>query len=93
MAVTREVHWVFFSLQAGNGACAFVADHLWGTPVVADTTRTIQTDLPRHINLGILCCTISGLLNVLVVLHILDPRTWREAEAAAREQGGRENAA
>ncbi len=90
MAVTRRVHWVFFSLQAGNGASAFVANHFWGEPVVSDDTRSIQTDLPRHINLGILFCTISGLLNALVVLHILDPRTWKEAEADARERLARQ---
>ena len=80
LAVTREVHPVFFCLQAGNGFSAFLADGLWGDAIhQEENTRKIHDDLPVDLNLGILLCSVSGLLNLLVVLHVFDPRTWREA--------------
>ena len=78
--VTWDVHPVFFCLQAGNGFSAFLADGLWGDPMHAETNfEVIHDDLPVHLNLGILLCSVSGLLNLLVVLHVFDPRTWKEA--------------
>ena len=45
-------------------------------------------DMPRHLNLGILFCSISGMLNVLLVLNVLDKRTWLLAgEKALTPQG------
>lgn len=82
MAVTREVHPIFFALQMGNGGSALLANELWGKPLDDEgNIAAINRNLPKSINLGILFCTISGLLNFLVVLHVLDPQTWREAEA------------
>ncbi|MBN1443074.1 MAG: hypothetical protein JXA90_10200 [Planctomycetes bacterium] len=89
MAVTLEVHPIFFGLQAGNGLSAFAANMLFGRPAHPDQTEVIQRNLPEHLNLGILFCSVSGLLNMLVVLQLLDPRTWREAAGAGRAAGGR----
>ena len=77
MAVTYEVHPVFFCLQAGNGLSTFVANGLWGDPLVGvNNLQQIQTNLPPYKNLGLLFCVVSGMLNVLLVLHVLDVRTW-----------------
>jgi hypothetical protein len=86
MAVTWEVHPVFFCLQAGNGFSALLADGLWGEPLYPNegSDSKIRYDLPVHLNLGILFASISGLLNLLVVLHVLDPRVWKEAADDAR---------
>ena len=88
MAVSRQVHPIFFCLQMGNGGSALVANKLWGEPKGEEAnTSFIDRDLPPRLNLGILFCTVSGLLNVLVVLHILDPRTWKEAEDERDHEG------
>ncbi len=77
MVVTYEVHPVFFCLQAGNGLSTFIANGLWGDPLVGvNNIQQIQTNLPPYKNLGLLFCVVSGMLNVLLVLHVLDVRTW-----------------
>ena len=90
-AVTRKVHPYYFAMQAGNGASAFVADRLYGEPSTAEgNLQEISRDLPPHLNLGILFCTISGLLNALVVVHVLDPQTWtgdRKADDEGEDSG------
>ena len=86
LAVTRQVHPVFFGLQAGSGASAFIADTVWGDPLHTNASNTDfiaggRADLPalpEHLSLGILFCSVAGLLNVLLVLHVMDPKTWRE---------------
>ena len=80
-AVTREVHPIFFGLQVGNGLSTLLAETIWGAPhhPEPENIRRLLADLPASLNLGILFCSVSGLLNVLVVLHILDPRTWKNA--------------
>ena len=78
MAVTHEVHPVFFYLEAGNGLSTFIANWAWGTPVHNDSLSEIQA-MPIHLNLGILFCVISGMLNTLLILNILDPETWQSA--------------
>ena len=75
MAVTYEVHPVFFILEAGNGLSAFLANFIWGAAAHLDGLHDIK-NMPRHLNLGILLCVISGMLNVLLVLNVLDKRTW-----------------
>ena len=75
MAVTYEVHPVFFVLESGNGLSAFLANFIWGAAAHADGLRDIR-EMPRHLNLGILFCVISGMLNVLLVLNVLDKKTW-----------------
>lgn len=85
MAVTRKVHPIFFGLQAGNGFSALLADTLWGAatrPARPDVIDEIARDLPARLNLGILLCSVSGLLNVLVILHVMDPRTWQGGDAS-----------
>lgn len=76
MAVSRKVSPVFFGCQAGNGFSALLSEVLWGKPHYDNRLEPIDIYLPRHLNLGILFTSISGLLNLLVVLHVLDPRTW-----------------
>lgn len=90
LAVSREVHPYFFLGQAGNGLSAFVANHFWGTARYGIDTLQIDRDLPPHLTLGILCTIISGLLNVLLVLHCLDPRTYEEPDATAPETSSSE---
>ena len=86
MAVTYEVHPVFFCLQAGNGLSTFIANGLWGDPVVGvNNLQQIQTNLPPYKNLGLLFCVVSGMLNVLLVLHVLDARTWNREERPGPE--------
>jgi hypothetical protein len=79
LAVTREVHPIFFACQVGNGFSTLVANSLWGKPRYRDEIRAfLDRDLPLYLNLGILLTSISGLLNYLLILHVLDPRTWAQ---------------
>jgi hypothetical protein len=82
MAVSREVHPYFFVGQAGNGLSAFLADHFWGTAHDLGPRAPIDRNLPPHLNLGILCTIVSGLLNVLLVLHCLDPRSYEKPDVS-----------
>lgn len=85
MAVSRKVSPVFFACQVGNGLSTLASEHLWGQPHYGESpSQPIDRYLPRHLNLGILLTSLSGLLNLLVILHVLDPRTWIQA-AAERE--------
>ena len=86
MAVTYEVHPVFFCLEAGNGLSTFISNWAWGDPVHADGLRSIQ-NMPVHLNLGILCCVVSGMLNILLVLNILDSETWQQAANGTAKEG------
>jgi hypothetical protein len=43
--------------------------------------------MPVHLNLGILCCVVSGMLNILLVLNILDSETWRQATNGPAKEG------
>jgi hypothetical protein len=80
LAVSREVHPVFFGLQAGNGLSAIAAELIHGKPAHPDANQTTRIiEMPEHVNLGILFCSVSGLLNALVVLYLADPRTWQYA--------------
>ncbi|MFP6632721.1 MAG: DUF6677 family protein [Planctomycetota bacterium] len=89
MAVTYEVHPVFFVLESGNGLSAFLANFIWGAAAHADGLHDIM-DMPRHLNLGILLCVISGMLNVLLVLNVLDKKTWQLAGEKALTPRGNE---
>lgn len=84
IAVTRTVHPIFFCCQVGNGFSALMANTLWGKPLYPDRGASSQPDphLPTYLNLAILFTSVSGLLNYLLVLHVLDPRTWKERRAA-----------
>ena len=90
MAVTYEVHPVFFCLQAGNGLSKFIANGLWGTPAFSDILGPINKELPPYLNLGLLFCVVSGMLNILLVLHVLDVRTWTRTELQAAEPRAKE---
>ena len=87
MAVTYQVHPVFFVLELGNGLSTLLANFIWGAAAHVDGLHDIK-DMPRHLNLGILFCSISGMLNVLLVLNVLDRKTWLlAAEKASAPQG------
>jgi hypothetical protein len=96
-AVTRSVHPIFFILQGGSGVSAFIANAYWGMPLDENgyplepgQVEHLDHSLPRHLNLGILLTSIAGLLNLLAVLHVLDPRSWTEAqESKSREEESR----
>ena len=49
MAVTYQVHPVFFVLESGNGLSAFLANFIWGAAAHGDGLRDIK-DMPRHLN-------------------------------------------
>ena len=84
LAVSRQVSPIFFCLQLGNGASALVAQNRWGSPRVRMSPDEPDRELPAGYHLGVLFTTISGLLNLLAVIHVMDPRTW----VAARSSDG-----
>ena len=90
LAVTRKVNPVFFACQVGNGFSALLANSLWGDKPRGKPGDLQELDrgLPPYLNLGILFTSISGLLNYLLVLHILDPRSWIQAALDGVGQGG-----
>lgn len=80
MAVSRQVSPIFFACQMGNGLSALVSNTLWGDPRYGkENLSRLDRHLPRRLGLGVLFTSASGLLNYLLVLHIADPRTWKEA--------------
>ncbi len=91
-AVTRKEHDWFFYAQIGNGASAILADRLqWATvePNPPAPNR-IDRSIPPALTTGILLTSVSGLLNMILVLHLLDPRTWVRAAAERRRAQRRE---
>lgn len=93
LAVSLEVHPYFFICQVGNGFSTLFSNVLWGEPRTPEKALHQESrpdrSLPRNLNLAILLTTVSGLLNYLLVLHVMDPRTWEEAarHRAAAEGG------
>lgn len=83
MAISKQVHPFFYPCQMGNGLSTIVAQKLWGQPRLPMSNERPDHNLPRGYHLGILFTTVSGLLNILAVLHVLDPRTWQLANAPA----------
>lgn len=95
-AVSREQHPYFFVGQAGNGLSTLFSEY---SVSVGQKPRSsyhsgmsrVSRDLTQHYATGINFTTISGLLNILLLLHLADPRTWRgqnrEDEDPAQEQG------
>ena len=82
MAVSREVNPVFFFCQAGNGLSTLLSNYRWGKAHYPNAnTPNIDRQIPSTLNLAILFTSISGLLNYLLLLHILDPKTWTQANA------------
>ena len=91
MAVSRETSPIFYGCQMGNGLSTMVSQKLWGAPnssKVADSYRPPDAEIPRYYHFGVLFTTVSGLLNMLAILHILDPETWKRA----RSERGRRDA-
>ncbi|MCH2581526.1 MAG: hypothetical protein MK133_10070, partial [Planctomycetes bacterium] len=81
-----------FVLESGNGLSALLANFIWGAAAHFDRTSDIK-DMPRHLSLGILLCVISGMLNVLLVLNLLDRKTWLRAagkDVASDEDEGKD---
>ncbi|MBI4583086.1 MAG: hypothetical protein HY717_03575 [Planctomycetes bacterium] len=75
--VNRAIHPIFFWGQVGNGLGTLVSNYLWGekrTPPPG-----VDRTLPPLLNTGILFTSIAGLLNLLLVLHLADPKTWLES--------------
>lgn len=72
-------NWLFGKpLHENAGQTAVIAG---GQPPAGTFSEDLAlAPLPEHLNLAILFCSVSGLLNVLVVLHVLDPKTWKEAK-------------
>ena len=89
LPVSRKASPIFFSLQMGNGLSTMVANAAFGEPRRDSGVMTPDREIPRHFQLGILFCTISGLINFLAVVHVLDPRTWAAAERAKAGRVGR----
>ncbi len=92
MAVSKETSPIFYGCQMGNGLSTLVAQRLWGKPHTSKTAnygppRPPDATIPRHYHFGVLFTTVSGLLNMLAVLHVLDPDTWRRAKMDQRERG------
>ncbi len=80
MAVCRASSPFFYACQLGNGLSTIVAENLWGEPGYPNsTTQPPDPNIPPGYHLGILFTTVSGLLNMLAVLHVIDPKTWRAA--------------
>lgn len=98
IAVSRKINPVFFGCQVGNGLSTLVSDVLWGKERYssADQSR-IDVTLPPNLNLAILFTSVSGLLNYLLILHVMDPRSWKQAVRDARarsvEEGPKTNGA
>ncbi len=91
MAVSREVSPILYSCQLGNGLSTLLADNLWGEPHTDMDSRIPYRKLPAHFHLGVLFVTVSGLLNMLAVLHVLDPKTWAAAARSAEESRSRDD--
>ena len=78
-AVSREHHPYFFVGQAGNGFSALLSEYAIRPRKKRNDSRSppVSRDLTQHYSTGINFTTISGLLNILLILHLADPRTWR----------------
>ena len=81
-AVTKKEHDIFFLAQIGNGMSTIFANGLqWGDVPAVPPDREIDSAIPHFLTMGILLTSVSGLLNMLLVLHVMDPRTWEAREA------------
>jgi hypothetical protein len=95
-AVNRENHPYFFVGQIGNGLSALASQLLWSGPLKdepASERGRVSRSLPPQLSTGLNFATISGLLNMLLVLHVADPKSWRRGAApASPADGGRKDA-
>ncbi len=87
-AVNRDLHPVFFVGQVGNGLSTLLSEYTIRRrrpPRIGH--GGVARNLPAHLSTGLNFTTISGLLNVLLILHVADPRTWR-GDPPPRPGGG-----
>jgi hypothetical protein len=82
--VNRAIHNIVFWGQVGNGLGTLVSNHFWGEKRLPPPG--VDRSLPPHLNTGILFTTIAGLLNLLLVLHVADPKTWTEGKSRPAEE-------
>ena len=77
-AVKRDEHPYFFIGQVGNGFSALLADRIELAKLDPRNPRQGEIDrtIPEGLAMGIFLTSISGLLNVLLILHVMDPRSW-----------------
>jgi hypothetical protein len=93
-AVTRVEHPVFFIAQAGVGVSALAADWTAGwdpkAPPITDAhSTTIDRRITFDLAMGILLTSVSGILNLLLILHVMDPRSWQTGPDRAVPGGPR----
>ncbi len=86
-AVTRKEHAFLFCFQAGNGLSTLLANSLqWGNlPPISGSA--IDRAVPATLYVGFLLTTLSGVMNILLVVHVIDPRSW-QGQAGVKEGGG-----
>ena len=94
-AVNRSIHPIFYCAQVGTGFSTVLSNELWGTAVQSENPpslpKKVDDTLPPHLSTGILYTSIAGLLNMLLVLHVADPRTWMLRAAEERDQRERQS--
>ena len=83
-AVTRKEHEYFFYGQAGIGVSAFIANQVQSNKLPAVITQEIDREVPVDLQTGILLTSISGILNIILVLYVMDPRSWERREERRR---------
>ena len=86
-AVSREHHPYFFVGQVGNGFSTLLSEYSIRPrekPRV-EHPPPVSRNLTQHYATGINFTTISGLLNILLILHLADPRTWRGQSTEDKE--------
>ena len=91
-AVYRKEHPIWFFAQVGNGASALVANGLqWAEippPPAMWGGKMIDRNIPTGLQMGILLSSVSGVLNVLLILEVMDPRTWERRRRREQRAGG-----
>jgi len=79
-AVKRNEHPYFFIGQIGNGLSALVANKIEFKKLFPISSSSIDRTIPPGLTTGILLTSVSGLLNILLVLYVMDPRSWLPRE-------------
>lgn len=85
-AVNRSIHPILYCAQVCSGASPMVSNRLWGHPPPRIALYQIDDELPPQLSTGILYTTVAGLLNLLLILHVADPRTWANRAHEEREE-------
>ena len=94
-AVNRSIHPIFYCAQVGTGFSTVLSNEFWGVAAPSagprDLPSRVDDTLPPYLSTGILYTSIAGLLNMLLVLHVADPRTWMLRAAEERDQRERQS--